>query len=245
MGLRNTLLAIGLGAATGMPIAADAHGIWFAQRSNQIAMIYGIGADDLDTVRRFPQFQDVVGYDADYQPIKAVARIAGPIVLIDADSQPTLLTALMENGTWSKVGNGEFEKKTLDEMPNATISERTVKYAVSIQGPLTKEIPALPKHSLQIVPVGPIPEMLGQPLKYKVLFMGKPLAGARMINDMINDPDAKEQRTGPDGTITMTVRNQGLNVIRAVHEGPSDAPKKYRTIEHTATLSFVLPHIPE
>lgn len=247
MGLiRGFSLAAVLTTAIGVPIsAADAHGIWFAQRANQVALVYGIGADDLDTVRRFPQFEDVIGYDADYQPIKAEARIAGPIVLVDSDSQPTLLTAVMQNGIWSKVGDGEFEKKTLEEMPNATISEKTVKYGVSIQGPLTKEIPAIPKHALQIIPAGPIPTLLGEPLKYKVLFMGKPLAGARMINDMINDPDAKEQRTAADGTITMPVRNQGLNVIRAVHEGPSDAPTKYRTIEHTATLAFTLAHAPE
>lgn len=246
MGFRGFSLAVVLATAIGVPIgAADAHGIWFAQRANQVALIYGIGADDLDTVRRFSQFEDVVGYDADYQPIKSEARIAGPIILVDSDSQPTLLTAVMQNGIWSKTGDGEFEKKTLEEMPGATISEKTIKYSVSIQGPLTKEIPAIPKHALQIIPVGPIPKLLGEPLKYKVLFMGKPLAGARMINDMINDPDAREQRTAADGTITMPVRNQGLNVIRAVHEGPSDAPTKYRTIEHTATLAFTLAHAPE
>jgi hypothetical protein len=66
-----------------------------------------------------------------------------------------------------------------------------------------------------------------------------------MINDMINDPDAAEQMTGADGTLTLPVRNQGLNVIRAVYDGPSDQPKLYKQVEHTATLSFVLPHKPE
>jgi nickel transport protein len=125
------------------------------------------------------------------------------------------------------------------------VSEKTVKYAVTIQGPLTKPIPALPGQDLQIVPVGPIPAMLGNPLKYQVLYKGKPLAGARMINDMVNDPDAKEQMTGADGTLTMPVRNQGLNVIRAVYDGPTDAPTKYKKIEHTATLAFTLAHAPE
>ena len=41
----------GLGAVT----AAQAHGIWFAQRSNQLALIYGVGADDLDMVKRLPK----------------------------------------------------------------------------------------------------------------------------------------------------------------------------------------------
>jgi nickel transport protein len=244
MRLKLSPLALALGATMAMPLAADAHGIWFAQRAKQLALVYGVGADDLDTVKRMPLIENVTAYDADYQPIKAAARAAGPIVLIDADAQPTLVTAILQNGVWSRIGDGEFEKKTLDEMPGATVSEKTVKYAVTIQGPLTKPIPALPGQVLQIVPVGPIPNMLGTPLKYQVLYNGKALAGARMINDMVNDPDAKEQTTGADGTLTMPVRNQGLNVIRAVYDGPTDAPTKYKKIEHTATLAFTLAHAP-
>ncbi|WP_334185118.1 hypothetical protein [Novosphingobium sp.] len=58
-------------------------------------------------------------------------------------------------------------------------------------------------------------------------------------------PDAKETVTGADGTVTMLVRNQGLNVIHAVYDGPSDNPARYRNVEHTATLSFTPEHKPE
>ena len=44
--------------------AADAHGIWFAQRATQLALIYGVGADDLDSVKRLPLIKSVSGYDA-------------------------------------------------------------------------------------------------------------------------------------------------------------------------------------
>lgn len=239
-------LTAALAASMLLPIAAaDAHGIWFASRAKQLAIIYGIGADDLETVKRLPLIENVSAYDADYQPIKAATRVSGPVVLVDTDAQPTIATAIMPYGIWSRVGDGEFEKKTLQEMPNATVSTKNVKYATTILGPLSKPIPALATQTLQIVPVGPIPELLGSPLKYQVLFNGKPLAGARMINDMINDPDAKEQKTGADGTLTLPVRNQGLNVIRAVYDGPTDQPTQYKQIEHTATLSFTLAHLPE
>lgn len=235
-------------AAAGMILptaAADAHGIWFEQRAKQLVIVYGIGADDLETVKRLPMMEKIKAYDADYQPIAASTRAFGPAVVVDTDAQPTVAAAVLPYGVWSRVGDGEFEKKTLQEMPEATVSTKNMKYAVSIQGPLTKPLAALPDQTLQIVPVGEIPAMLGSPLKYQVLYMGKPIAGARMINDMINDPDAKEQMTGADGTLTMPVRNQGLNVIRAVYDGPSDQPKLYKQIEHLATLSFVLPHKPE
>lgn len=240
------LAAIGGAAAAALlAVSADAHGIWFAQRAKQLALIYGIGADDLDMVKRLPQVERIEAYDADYNVIKATPRIAGAIVLIDAEAQPTVVAAVMPYGVWSRVGHEEFEKKTLLEMPNATVSTKNVKYAVSIQGTLTKPLPALPGQTVQVVPAGPIPALLGTPLKYVVLYNGKPVAGARVINDMVNDPDAKEVETGADGSVTLPVRNQGLNVIRAVYVGPSDQPTLYRQIEHTATLSFTLPHVPE
>lgn len=226
-------------------VSAEAHGIWFAQRAKQLALIYGIGADDLDMVKRLPQVEKIEAYDADYRPIKAVARVAGPIVLIDSDAQPTVIAAVMPYGIWSREGTGEFEKKTLQEMPNATVSTHNIKYAVSILGPLTKPLAALPGQVVQIVPAGPIPTTLGTPLKYLVLYNGKPVAGAKVINDMVNDPDAKEVETGADGSVTLPVRNQGLNVIRAVYVGPSDQPRLYKQVEHTATLAFTLAHAPE
>ncbi|HET9628944.1 MAG TPA: DUF4198 domain-containing protein [Novosphingobium sp.] len=235
----------GVLAASLATVSAEAHGIWFAQRAKQLALIYGIGADDLEMVKRLPQVEKIEAYDADYHPIKATARVSGPVVLIDSDAQPTVVAAVMPYGIWSRVGTGEFEKKTLKEMPNATVSTHNIKYAVAIVGPLSKPLAALPGQTVQIVPAGPIPTTLGTPLKYVVLYNGKPVAGAKVINDMVNDPDAKEVETGADGSVTLPVRNQGLNVIRAVYVGPTDQPELYRQVEHTATLAFTLAHAPE
>lgn len=240
-------LAASVAVATGLlaPAMADAHGIWFAQRAKQIAIVYGVGADDLQSVKRQPNMESVQAWDADLNPIGAQLRTDGSLVIVDTDAPPTIVSAVLQNGTWSKLPDGEFVKKPRDEVPNSVKSETTIKYAVSIQGPLTKPVPLIPSQALQIVPVGPIPTMLGTPLTYRVTFKGKPVAGAAMINDMINDPDAKEVVTKADGTVTFPVRNQGLNVIRAVHISPTDNPAKIDFYEHTATLAFTLLHAPE
>jgi nickel transport protein len=227
------------------PALADAHGIWFAQRAKQIAIIYGIGADDLQSVKRQPNMESVQAWDADLKPIGAQLRTEGSLVIVDTDAPPTIVSAVLQNGTWSKLPDGEFVKKPKDEVPNSVKSETTIKYAVSIQGPLTKPVPLIPAQALQIIPVGAIPTTLGTPLTYRVTFKGKPVAGVPVINDMVNDPDAKEVPTKADGTVTLPVRNQGLNVIRAVYVSPTDNPTKIDRYEHTATLAFTLPHAPE
>jgi nickel transport protein len=245
-GTTSFLAAFALFASLIATSAAQAHGIWFAQRATQLALLYGIGADDLDSVKRLPLVKSIAGYDAEWKPIPTTLRIAGPLLLVDSESQPTVVAAVLFNGVWSKTPEGEWLKKGRDEVPNATVSEKNYKYAVRIVGPLSAPIPPLPGQTLQIVPVSAtLPEQMGKPLKLRVLFQGKPVAGARVMWDWLNDPDGKPVKTAADGTVTVKVRNQGLNVITAIFNGPSDEPTKADRMEHLATLSFVLPHAPE
>jgi hypothetical protein len=240
-------LAWSAAAATAIlaPALAQAHGIWFAQRAKQIAIIYGVGADDLQSVKRLPGMENIQAWDADLNPINAQLRTDGSLVVVDTDAPPAIVSAVLQNGTWSKLPDGEFVKKGRDEVPNSVRSETTIKYAVSLHAPLNKPVPLIPAQTLQVVPVGAIPATLGSPLTYRVTFKGKPVAGVAVINDMVNDPDAKPAETKADGTVTLPVRNQGLNVVRAVYVSPTDNPAKIDRYEHTATLAFTLPHAPE
>jgi nickel transport protein len=240
---QKTLLAltVGLLATT----ASQAHGIWFAQRAKQLALIYGVGADDLDMVKRQPLVTRIDGYDASGQPVPTSLRAAGPLLLVDSDSEPVIVGAVMFNGIWSRRPDGEWVKKGRDEVPDATVAEKNYKYAVHLRGALTAELPSLPGHRLQIIPASPMPLLLDKPLKLRVLFDGKPMKGVRILRDYVNDPDAKSLLTASDGTVTIKVRNQGLNVVAATYDGPSDEPAKADKMEHLATLSFVLPHKPE
>jgi len=218
------------------PVPAGAHGIYFAQRARQLALIYGIGADDLDAVKRLPLVENVTGFDAQWKPVPAQLRAAGPIVVVESDEQPTAVAAVLFNGIWSKTPDGEWVKKGRDEVPNATVSEKNYKFAVHLAGPLTTPVPPLPGQTLQIVPVMAIPEKMDAPLKLRVLFEGKPVAGAQVLRDFVNDPDAKPLKTASDGTVSIKVRNQGLNVVAATLATPPANPAKTNVDEHLATL---------
>ena len=226
--------------------AAGAHGFWFAERGRQYAMVFGVGADDLDMVKRMPKVTSFAAYDADGKEVPSKLTPTPPVVLVDVSANPAFLAATMDYGMWSKTKDGEWFEKGKDEVPGAIVSEKNYKYGVNIRGKLTKPMPLLPKQRLQIVPVAAtLPEKMGQPIKLKVYLDGKPAAGARVMSDWVNDPDAKGVKTGKDGIATIKVRNQGLNVIVAIVETKPEDPAKTNVVEHLASLSFVLPHEPE
>jgi len=231
----------GLGAAT----VAQAHGIWFAQRSNQLALIYGVGADDLDAVKRLPKVKTVAAYDENGKEVPTQLAPNGPLLVVNIDNQPAIVAAILDNGPWSKTPDGKWHNKGKDEVPDATISEHTVKYTVHLRR-LNVAPPVLPAHKLQIVPlVKQLPEQMGQALTVRVLYEGKPVQGASVQPDYVTDPDSEPVKTGADGTATIKVRNQGLNVVVATFAAPPANPAKSNRDEHLATLSFVLPHLPE
>jgi uncharacterized GH25 family protein len=248
------LTAAAMVVALGAPAAASAHAIWFATRSSphsvwsatRTALIYGIGADDLDMVERLPLVRKVSAYDAQMKPLPAELKAQGPIAVVEGADKASVITAVMYNKVWSKPrGGGDWIEGGRDVAPDAIVSEKNWKYAVYIRGPISAPVPAFPDQLLQIVPVGKIPETKGAPLKVKVLVNGKPRAGVNVVTDFVNDPDAKPLKTGPDGTVTVKVRNQGLNVINAAVEVPSDEGKRIDHVEYEATLSFALGHKPE
>ena len=233
-------------ACMGAASVAQAHGIWFAQRSNQLALIYGLGADDLDMIKRQPKVKSVTAYDEQGKEVPTQLTASGPLLVVNTDSQPAIVAGVLDNGLWSKTPDGKWYNKGKDEVPNATVSMHTYKYAVHLLKPLHGPVPILPGQKLQVVPVGNrLPDRMGQPLTVRVLFNGQPIAGAEVQPDLVNDPDSEPLKTGSDGAATIKVRNQGLNVIVAKYDSPPSERAKSDSDEQEATLSFVLPHLPE
>lgn len=225
---------------------AQAHGIWFAQRATQLALVYGVGADDLDMLKRWPLVTHMAGYDAAGKAVSATLEPNGRLLLVEQEKQTAIVAAVLDNGTWSRTPDGKWHKKGRDEVPDSQLSEKNFKYAVHLQAPLAAPLQPLPEHTLQVLPVeAKLPALLGQPITLRVLYKGQPVAGAKVLHDYVNDPDGQPVLTGADGTVTLKVRNQGLNVIVAIFQAPSEAPAKHDHIEHLASLSFVLPHLPE
>lgn len=236
------ILASGLAASS----TTLAHGIWFAQRSGELALIYGEGAEDLDVIKRQTKLRGIAAYNAMNTPVETALKPTDRLLLIDVQQQPAVVTGVLDNGYWTKGQDGKWVNQSKDAVPGASESGYYLKYAVHLRAPLNMALTALPGQTLQIVPITHVlPKHKNQPLKLRVLYQGQPVAGAQVLADFVNDPDAKPLRTGKDGRVTVTVRNQGLNVITArLNVAPEDATKANKT-EHFASLSFILDHLPE
>ncbi|MDR7101623.1 DUF4198 domain-containing protein [Croceicoccus sp. BE223] len=243
--LSSALCGLAAFAAFAGSIPAQAHGIWFAQRAKQMALIYGVGSDDLDAVSRLDKITSITGYDADGQPVPTRFRTAGAIPVVDSDEPLAVIAAAMDYGMWTKDKTGKWHNKGKDEVPGEIeLSEHNFKYAVHMNA-LDAKVPVIPGHALQIVPMGPVPEAMGAPLMVKALYKGQPVAGAQILTEYVTDPDQVPAVTGADGTTTIRIRNQGHNVVVGILITASDAPTKYDRMEERATLSFVLPKLPE
>ncbi len=241
--LRSAITPISLFGCMTIASGAHAHGLWFAPRVSQIAVVYGVGSQDLEIAKRQSDIKSIHGYNEAWQPVETKLLPAGPLLFVDMENQPTAITAVLDNGYYVKLSeDGDWLKKGRDEAPEAVMAEKAMKYAVYVTKPLRSPIPPLPTQILQIIPVDDRwPTMQGDQLKVKVIMDGKPAVGAKVKADYVTDVDAEPKITGDDGTVTITVRNQGLNVVSASHYGPTDNAVKADRIEHTATLTFVLP----
>jgi nickel transport protein len=240
-----TALLIGtlLASASGV---ARPHGIWFAPRVGEIAIVYGHGAEDLNVVKRKDKLGPVKGFDGAGGRVPTSFKVTDHLLFVDTSGAPSFVAATMDNGVWTKGADDKWSNKGKNEVPNSKVSGRYLKYAVHILGELRQPMPALEGQTLQIVPMtSPLPQHAGMPLRLKVLFEGKPVQGALVGSDNVGDPDAKPRVTSKDGTVSIRVRNQGLNVISATYNSPPEDPLTSSKTEHFATLSFVLKHMPE
>lgn len=222
----------------------QAHAIWFAERSSQLAFIYGEGAQDLDTVKRQNKIKSITGYNKNWQQQNVKLVESGPMMLLN-DKTVYAVTGMLDNGLWSKTKEGKWFAKGRDAIPNALLSEHTKKYAVHLRDPLA-QVPALKNQQLQILPVGKeFSDQKGAMVSYRITFNSKAVQGAKVINDLVNDPDQEAIVSNDDGLVTLPLRNQGLNVIAAIYDEKSTNLNVFDKTEHLATLSFVLPHAAE
>ena len=105
--------------------AAQAHGIWFAQRSGELALIYGEGADDLDTIKRQPLITATTAYDAAGHPVPTALEASGRLLIVNTKEKPAIVAAVLDNGIWSKTPDGKWLKRARTKCPGQSPAATT------------------------------------------------------------------------------------------------------------------------
>ena len=217
---------------------AGAHGIWIAERHSDLAVVYGHGSSD-------------EGYDpAKLTSLRLLDERGAqlPVQRMDGNDHVTfakvdgaaVAVSTLDNGFWSKGANGKWVNKSKEEVEGATEGGRYLKYSVTILGHL-KAAPKPQDLDFQIVPLAdPSTMKAGDALDVQVLLRGEPVADVVVIAEYTTDSDNHSVKTDSDGKASITIRNQGLNVIAASFSEELQDKTRADEVGHFATLTFNL-----
>jgi uncharacterized GH25 family protein len=214
-----------------------AHGLWIEERRGNIEVIYGHGAEDdaygPDKVRQAWAF-DVGG-----KPLASSITKWSDHARVKPDSAPASVMVVLDNGVWTQKPDRQWVNLPKQQVPGALQASQSLKYSLAIYQPRAKlAVPEAAKFVIlpqgDALQVGP-----GKPLTVQVLLDGKPAAGIEVIGDYRNAPHTVSAKTDAQGHATLTVRNEGLNVIAAqTKQAVSNDPDLDR-LSYFASLTFL------
>lgn len=219
---------------------AAAHGIYVAQRTDELTVVYGHLAQD--GAYETKKVKSVEGITATGEKRTVNLTAGEKNVKLAAPDDVVVLSTTFDNGFWIKGPDGKWQNVGKQQVSGGTESHQPLKYNTHIlksPGSALKPTGA----PFEIVPlVDPIALKLGSDLPVQVLLNGKPLAGAGVINDYINNAEAVT-KADSDGKVTLKVTSAGLNVIGVEFTEKTPTNADVDEIFNFATLSYTLPHV--
>ena len=224
-----------------LPISnASAHGIWVAQRTDQLTIVYGHLAED--GAYETKKVESVVGKTATDEARDVKLNVGEKNVGLVVSDDVAVLTTTFDNGFWIKGPDEKWQNVGKMQVPGGTESHQPLKYNTHI----LKSVGSGLKPTgapLEIVPlVDPIALKIGDELPVQVLLNGKPLPGAEVINDYLNNAEAKITADA-EGKAVLKVTSAGLNVVGVEFTEKTPNNADVDEIFNFATLSYTLPHV--
>lgn len=189
--------------------SAFAHGVWFANRLGKVQLVLGEGADDraYDPAKVLA----VKGYNAEYGPAEVKRADAADHLTIEPAEDAAVVTATFFYDYWT-VTDGKWKRLSPEEAKTAENQIYNIKYDVYYRAPVKAAQPVA-DIPFQVAPMtDPTALKAGDALVVQALRDGKPLAGAEIIPDMVNNPELTV-KTDAEGKAAVLVRNSAFNII--------------------------------
>lgn len=242
--MHNVVLSLRLRVAVASLLAsatfgAQAHGVWVAQRASEWALVLGDGPTD--DAYKAEAVKSVQAVGADGAALRLKLRPEARNVLIEDAASAAAVALGFEDGYWSQGADGKWVAGPKPRVPGARKAGFYMMYTTTLIGPRPAAYRpfGLP---LEIVPLAdPMRLAKGQPLAVQVLFDGKPLPGAKLVPDYVNDPRGRPVIADANGRATIGLRSGGLNVIKVSHTRPRAERTEADEDGFAATLAFTLP----
>lgn len=159
------------------------------------------------------------------------------------DDTHTLLAARYDNGFWVKLPDGSYRNATRRLVPDAADSMWSVRFAKALTG-AGSPWGAVLGQDLEIVPLSdPAKASVGETLRLKVLFHGKPLAGAEIERGdgvtVVAEKEIPRFTTDADGIAAVPLVKAGPHLLVIDHKvTPSASPDQANEDLYNATLWF-------
>ena len=222
--------------------SVHAHATWIAQRLDQPTIIYGHGGED--NAYGSKTISHLTGLDKDGKVIDIAMQKHEHNVTLKAEGSHFAAAYVIDNGFWTKTKDGKWVNKPKHEVENAERASHSIKTALGIlQGGSKVDASALSQLKLVVVPLVDVAAShMGDKVAVQVLFEGKPLAGAKIVGDYVNDSENIVATTDAEGKAEVPVRNAGWNVFAVGHKVDLENDKNADALSYMATLSFSNDH---
>lgn len=228
-GMKTGVLALAaifaIGAAT-----ASAHDYWIEKKGDGYAAVYGHRDQRLEYDPA--SLKKVTVYNAAGRQLDFKKEVQSKAIIIRPSGSACLILADLESGYWSKTIYG------LKNLPKRKASRpiesyRAYHYSKSIVSSGETAIKPVEGLKLDIVPIRqPLDMKAGDPLQLKVLFEGKPYAGALMEGD-----HDKVGMTDKEGLIKVTLK-KGRQIYTVERRDPLKNDPDADFISTATTLTF-------
>ena len=238
--MKKKMLAAMLGAALGLSmyaVPADAHGIYYANRLDQKALVLGEGP--LDNIYDPDCVQRIDAYDVKFNPT-TVKRIDTDknMILVPGDDLGVTAT-FFDYGYFAKTTDGKvIPTRDFMSVPNLKAVTYAVKYNIHYWNENVAP-GAIYNVPIQIVPaVNPLMLRRGDTLLLRIYKDGAPYANAPVIADVLGNLSSVI-RADENGYVSVRVSNDGLNVIGVEVALPTADVNVTKKV--FSSLSFILP----
>lgn len=217
-----------------LPCVAFAHATWITERSGEYAVVHGEGSST-DEAYKPEIVSKAVAFDKAGAAVEVALHPLAASVQVKPATGAAVLSVVFDDGWWTEDAkvewHNEAEAAYADFKGTGHYTTYPVAYiaATDVQKPIG--------YMLEMVPLAdPTKLSMGDKLQVQVLLEGEPVVGVVVTNDVLTDWDISSGLTDAEGRATVTVANNGLNVLQYYHEV---VVSDKEVAGHQAVLSFV------